>query len=264
MQQILLTMIRGTPRLEAPLAQLSPWVDWLVESEESLFSRLEDQVARRVVKTHTPLDGVRLVSEADYVVVLRDPLDLAVSLYHQAQNLDRKRVAELSGRRLRKPTPLPPLHDWLLDWTRNDVDRTQQMDSLQGVVHHAVDAFARAAASSNVHIVRYEVLIADLPGEMARLAVDLEIPVGAEEWPGLVEAATFESMRAEAAHRVPSPDGVLKDPSAFFRRGRPGNGREILDADEVLAYAQRVRQLVRATTGPDHAGRVAALLGVGD
>ena len=58
--------------------------------EDDLFARLEAQPGQRVVKTHTPLDGqVVLDVRATYAVVTRDPLDMAVSLYHQGDNLDR-------------------------------------------------------------------------------------------------------------------------------------------------------------------------------
>ena len=62
-----------------------------------VFARLAAQPHRRFIKTHTPLDGVPLDPRAHYVVVARHPLDMAVSLYHQSANLDRARIAELTG-----------------------------------------------------------------------------------------------------------------------------------------------------------------------
>ena len=38
MQQICLSLVHGTPELPAPLGELSPWVDWLIEPEAALFS----------------------------------------------------------------------------------------------------------------------------------------------------------------------------------------------------------------------------------
>lgn len=262
MQQILVSMVHGSPDLPAPLGELSPWVDWLVEPEDALFVRLEGQPGRRVVKTHTPLDGVVLDPRAAYVVVVRDPLDLAVSLFHQGDNIDRERVAELSGEPVRPAPPRPPLATWLRDWTLEEVDRTTSMDSLEGVVHHAADAWGRRG-SGQVHVVAYADLVADLEREMRALADALEIPVADEAWPGLVAAATFDDMRHRAAARVPGSPGVLKDPAAFFRRGRPGAGREVLDPADVAAYETRVRRLAERYAAPGEASAVAALLGVG-
>ena len=39
---------------------------------------------------------------------------------------------------------------------------------------------------------------------------------------------------------------MLKDPAAFFRRGNPGAGREILGDEDVAAYERRVRELLAA------------------
>ena len=168
-QQICLSLVHGSPALPAPLGQLSPWVDWLTEPEEVLFSRLDAQPGRRVVKTHTPLDGVVIDPRAAYVVVVRDPLDMAVSLYHQGDNLDRQRIAELTGRTASAPSPRPPLSDWLVRWTTDEADPMLSMDSLAGVVHHAADAWARADGE-RVLVVRYEGLVADLEGQMRWLA----------------------------------------------------------------------------------------------
>lgn len=259
MQQIVLSLFHG-PVLPAPLAELSPWVDWLTIPEPDLWAALAVQPGRRVVKTHTPLDGVVLDPRATYVVVTRDPLDLAVSLYHQGDNLDRERIAELTGQPYAAPAPRPPLADWVLAWTRRESDPTTSMDSLQGVVHHAADAAARRD-DRQVLVVRYEELAADLEGSMRWLAARLGVEVAEAQWPALVDAAGFASMRGAAAERTPDTRGVLKDPAAFFRRGRPGAGREVLDPTDVAAYELRVRRLVTAEA-PGHEPEVLRLLGV--
>jgi len=73
---------------------------------------------------------------------------------------------------------------------------------------------------------------------MRQLAGLLEMTVPARAWPGLVNAATFEQMRAGAARGTNGP-GVLKDPAAFFRRGTSGAGREVLTDAELAHYQAR-------------------------
>jgi hypothetical protein len=258
MQQVCLMLVHGTPTLPAPLAELSPWVDWMTTPEEELFARLEAQPGRRVVKTHTPLDGVVIDPRATYVVVVRDPLDLAASLYHQGDNLDRERISELTGQPYAGPAERPPLEEWLRRWTLHETDPMVSMDSLQGVVHHAADA-VRRRDDHRVLIVRYEEMVTDLEGRMRWLADRLAVTVGPDSWPALVEAAGFTSMRADAAARAPDQRGVLKDPAAFFRRGGPGAGREALPATDVAAYEQRLRGLV-AREAPGREAEVLRLL----
>ncbi|WP_435746454.1 sulfotransferase domain-containing protein [Nocardioides sp. SYSU DS0663] len=261
MQQICLSLVHGTAALPAPVGELSPWVDWLLEPEGDLFARLDAQPGRRVLKTHTPLDGVVLDPRATYVVVVRDPLDMAVSLYHQGDNLDRGRIAELTGRPAPLPSPRAPLAEWLVRWTTREADPLTSMDSLAGVVHHASDAWARCD-DRHVLVVRYEDLAADLEGTMRWLADRLDVDLDPRAWPSLVDGATLASMRASAADAAPGPRGVLKDPAAFFRRGTPGAGREVLSGDEVAAYERRVRELV-AAEGTDDPDGVLRLLNVG-
>lgn len=140
-------LIFQTPELPAPLAKLSPWLDWLITPREQVYARLEAQTHRRFIKTHTPLDGIPLDPRATYIVVGRHPLDMAVSLYHQGGNINRDRVRELTGQGQREePEPRPPrpgLHRWLVSWIDSQVRPREDLDSLAGVMWHMSDAWAR-------------------------------------------------------------------------------------------------------------------------
>jgi aryl sulfotransferase len=241
MQMICALLVLGTPDLPAPLAVLSPWVDHAVEPVVDVVARLEAQRHRRFVKTHTPLDGLPLDPRATYVVVARHPLDAAVSLYHQGGNVDRERVAELTGVPVRT-TARPPLHDWLVHWTLDETTAQQQLDSLVGVLHHVNDAWDRRE-DGNVLLVHYADLKADLDGQMRWLRDRLGISVPKESWAGLVEAASFERMRSRSAELVPDALGVLREPARFFRTGRSGTGREVLTVEELARYEARVAAL---------------------
>jgi aryl sulfotransferase len=251
MQMICALLVFGRPELPAPLAQLSPWLDWPAVPLEEVLAQLDAQPHRRFIKTHTPLDGIPIDPRASYIVVARHPLDAAVSLYHHATNIDRVQFRRLAG----LPEPIEqapaggpqPLRQWLLDWVDQQVDDPrEQLDSLQGVMWHLSDAWARRSAP-NVVLVRYEDLSADLPGQMHGLASALGISIREEEWPALIEAASFERMGAEAERLVPDPSGVvIKDPAAFFRRGRPGAGRELLTRTELDRYNARAAELAPA------------------
>lgn len=243
-QMICALLVFQTPDLPAPLDRLSPWLDWLVRPQEEVFAQLEAQQHRRFIKTHTPLDGVPLDPRATYVVVARHPLDAAVSLFHQGDNLDRARLRQLTGEPEpdRPPALRPPLREWLLSWIDRDVDPRMELDSLPGVMWHLSDAWARGDAP-NVVLVHYDDLSNDLEGQLRRLAARLDVPVHEALWPDLVAAAGFQAMRDRAAGVAPDPGGVLKDSAAFFRRGRSGAGRELLTEDELRRYLDRTAEL---------------------
>jgi aryl sulfotransferase len=247
MQMICALLVLQTARLPRPLSELSPWLDWLGTPLADVHELLAAQQHRRFIKTHTPLDGIPLDPRATYIVVARHPLDMAVSLYHQGSNLDRDRMAELTGRVAADaaPAPRPALNDWLVAWTERDVAPADALDSLPGVLWHLSDAWSRRDAN-NVVLMHYDDLLADLEGQMRLLAGRLGIRVPEGSWPDLVAAATFDRMRDAAREAAPNPMGILKDPAAFFRRGRSGAGREVLSDDGLDRYHDRTAQLAPA------------------
>jgi aryl sulfotransferase len=245
-QAICALLVFQTPDLPAPLAQLSPWLDWLSVEQSEVLAALAAQEHRRFIKTHTPLDGLPLDPKATYIVAARHPLDMAVSLYHHYANLDLPRIAELEGR----PSPgparsAPPLHDWLLSWITEKCDPTQRPDSLPGAMRHVTDAWSRRA-EPNVVLVHYHDLLTDLGGQMRRLAARLGITVPESTWPELVNAATFGSMRSRADRFNPDPAGVFLDRTAFFRRGESGAGAAVLSPVEISGYHLRTEQMACA------------------
>ncbi|MDG4792912.1 sulfotransferase domain-containing protein [Micromonospora sp. WMMD1082] len=238
-QMICALLVLRTPDLPAPLTELSPWLDWLVEPQEQVYARLAAQRHRRFIKTHTPLDGVPSDPRVHYVVVARHPLDMAVSLHHQGANLDRARVAELTGQPTAPDRDGPSVEQALVRWIDADPDPREELDSLPGVLWHLRDAWARRHRP-NVHLVHYDDLRGDLSGQMHHLADRLGLdPPG----PDLVEAATFDRMRARADRLAPDPAGVFKDRSAFFRSGRSGQGSALLDDAGRARYRARAAAL---------------------
>lgn len=253
-QMICALLIFQTPELPAPLAELSPWLDWLITPREQVLARLQAQAHRRFIKTHTPLDGIPLSPLATYIVVGRHPLDAAVSLYHQSSNINRGRLAELTGLTPDQPRPdrppRPPAREWLLKWIDADDTPVEYSDSLRGVLWHLSDAWSRRAdpgvGGPEILLLHYGELSADLDGQMRVLAHALGIEVAEDRWPDLVKAASFASMREAAQQQAPNPAGVLKDNAAFFRRGTSGAGRELLTSEEMAHYHDRASQFAPA------------------
>jgi aryl sulfotransferase len=284
MQMICALLVFQTPDLPAPLATLSPWLDWLIRPRDAVVADLEAQRHRRFIKTHTPLDGIPIDPRASYIVVARHPLDMAVSLFHQGDNLNRERMAALlnaghptadkpapqtatrpAGRH-RAAGPTEKDHDLpgpagratelgpaaastvresLLRWIDRDAKPADAMDSLAGVMWHLSDAWRRRH-DRNILLVHYADLVNDLEAEMRRIAERLDITVPEERWPALVKAAGFAEMQRNAANLVPDPAGILKDRNAFFRRGSSGAGRELLTDAELAHYEQRAAAMAPA------------------
>lgn len=243
-QTICLLLVHGTSLPEA-LGTLSPWVDWLGEDLDALNARMAARGHRRVLKTHTPLDGLPDDPRAVYVVVARHPIDAALSLYHQSDNIDRARVAERLGQPPPKPRAerLPPT-EWLREWIHDESAPAEWLESPRGVLHHVTDAWERArAGGQRVLLVHYADLLADREGQMRRLAAELGLTQPEDAWPELVEAAGFAAMSAAPDTYAPDPGRTLVDRAAFFRRGRCGEGRSLLRQEEVSAFEERCRRV---------------------
>ncbi len=243
-QMICALLIFQTPTLPDSLTRLSPWLDWLITPRDDVFAQLAAQDHRRFIKTHTPLDGLPAETSVTFIVTGRHPLDMAVSLYHHAGNLNRERIRELIGRDNNGPeiTQLPPLHQWLVEWVEQQVHPRDSLDSLPGVLWHLSDAWRRQA-TQDVVMIHYDDLLDDLGAEMHRLADLLDIAVPEETWPSLVEAASFAQMKANADSLIPDPSGILNSSTAFFRHGTSGAGAEVLTPVEVARYHQRAAEL---------------------
>jgi aryl sulfotransferase len=249
-QMICALLIFQTPELAAPVGWYSPWLDRLTQPREEVVAQLEAQRHRRFIKTHTPLDGIPVVPRATYLIVGRHPLDSAVSLYYQGENIDRDRQRQLVQETTGQPAPVRPdrprksARDWLLAWIDNDASAHQEMDSIRGVLGHDSGAWARQS-EPNIVLLHYADLSADLDGQMRQLADRLGITVPEPAWPGLVQTATFASMRASAA-KITGDGQVLKSATAFFRRGTSGAGQELLTEDELAHYYTRAASLAPA------------------
>ena len=242
MQMICALLVFGTPDLPGSLAELSPWLDWLVLPAGEVASGLDAQAHRRFIKTHTPLDGLPLDRRATYVVVARNPLDARRSHLHHRRNLDRELMSRLSGQ---PEVPAPgdvTEHDWLVEWIDRSCDWWTDLDSLEGVVHHVADAWSRRD-EPNVVLVHYDDLSRDLEGEMRRLASRLDLDVDEATWPALVDAATLDDMRSRAELVAPGPPGLFREPARFFRAGEVGTARALLGDDEIDRYELRLAEL---------------------
>jgi hypothetical protein len=107
---------------------------------------------------------------------------------------------------------------------------------------HLSDAWARRG-EPNVLLMHYDELSSDLEGQMRWLASQLGITVPAAAWPALVQAATFERMRASADRLIPTANGSFQASAEFFHRGVSGAGRRLLNNAELAGYHKRAAQL---------------------
>jgi len=107
-----------------------------------------------------------------------------------------------------------------LDGTRWDPFVPREGDVVVSTAYKAGTTWMQAIVSSLL-FVHFDDLLADLAGEMRRVAAFLEIDVPDDAWPERVGLATFESMRERAEQIVPGTAAHAS--SAASGGGSPDN-----------------------------------------
>jgi aryl sulfotransferase len=157
LQMICALLVFRTEDLPVALTTVSPWLDMRLRPLADVTRALEAQRHRRFIKTHTPLDGLPRMPGVSYVVVGRDPRDVAVSMDHHRGNLDDRVIhrlltaGETAGRETAgggtagggtagggtaaRPQRPAGRRERVLRWIHDERPATESLDSLRAVVH---------------------------------------------------------------------------------------------------------------------------------
>jgi aryl sulfotransferase len=235
--------------LPMSLDLISPWLEMLMRPLADVTRDLEAQQHRRFIKSHTPLDGLPFHDKVTYICIGRDPRDAALSLDNHMANMNMtafvfalKSAVGLDGLSESAPAghsvPSGSARKRFWEW----VDAPTS-PGLRTMVHH-LKTFWEARECSNVVLLHYGDLKADLEGQMRHLAARVDVTIHEESWLELVQAATFEEMRSRANEIVPnSTEGVWRDNARFFNKGTSGQWRGLLDDEDLRRYEARIMGL---------------------
>jgi aryl sulfotransferase len=238
-QMICALLVHQTQELPLPLTRLSRWIERHSEPIDSVVADFEAQEFRRIVKTHTPLDGLPYYDDLFYVFCGRDPRDAFLSAADHLENMSEASQAD-ANRRANMPAdfqfPTDPntlFKMWLTLPTQEWVPDGFPMGS---VLYHA-SSFWPHRKLSNILFVHYDDLSTGLDDEMRRLSKFLGIPIDDRVFPSLVAAARFDAMRKSSAQNAPGAHfGEWRDPSAFFKKARHGEWRTVLNSENLQLY----------------------------
>lgn len=232
-----LLVFQGTD-FPGPLNEISPWLDLVTDTREALHSRMARQAHRRILKTHTALDGLRWFPDARYLYVARDPRDVFVSMMNHQANTDVETERALAAEMGQSVTVTDllandiekALAEWLsrgfFDWERDGYP-------YWSVFHHG-ETFWQHRQQDNILMLHYSQLKSDLGGQMRRISRFLDVDVDESLFPSLVKAATFESMKSKADQLVPDADsGMWKSNRKFFNQGVNGQWRAVFSEANI-------------------------------
>lgn len=230
MQTIVALLLSGDPDVDTDLSVKMPWIDVRLREMPEVAERLEAMTHRRSMKSHTPMDGLPLDDQAQYLCVFRHPLDAHFSYRKHVRNIPMSWFdlfypeADSDGITFRR----------FLDGGAEGFDGDAM--PLAHIIRHYKAAIA-LADRPNVSLFHYADMTRDLPGTFAKLADMLNISHPSVVLDQLVQAATFSNMKANAERYAPAGGkGFMKSDSEFFHSGTSGKWDGKLTDKEMEAY----------------------------
>jgi hypothetical protein len=253
-QMICGLLVHGEGGLPKPLTQLSRWLDRHTIPIEEQIAELESQAHRRIIKTHTPLDGQPYFPEVRYIFCGRDPRDAFLSFIDHLHNVSPHAMTDINRR-----MGLPEDQQMAVDanelfplWATTGNQPWAYDGAPFGLpMLYMVESYWRFRHLPNLLFLHYADLTRDLDGEMRRVAAFLDIAVDEAEWPALVAAASFAGMKDKAQETAPDADlGEWSNSGDFFRAARMEAWRNGLSAENQALYetvnAERVDPEMKA------------------
>ncbi len=227
------------------LDHYSPWIDLRWSPFDRVIERIEAQDHRRVLKSHLPLDGLRFFAEAKYIVVGRDPRDVFMSLWNHYSSYTGETYALANNPDGLVGPPLPPAPADIKDFWRSWITRGSFAWDSEGYpfwsnLRHA-QTWWNYRHLPNILFVHYNDLLADLEGEIARVAAFLGIAVAPETVHAIAGLVGFDSMKRDAERLVPGRGTRFRGgPTTFIFKGTNGRWREALGDEDLALYPAAV------------------------
>jgi aryl sulfotransferase len=224
--------LSGEPNaVDAQISMKSPWIDIAIRDLAEVMARLEAQSHRRQVKTHTPFDGIPLWPDLRYIAVYRHPLDVFLSWQRHVANMTR----DIHKERAADPDAA---FTYFLEGDHHEGV------SLGGLVEHYRCTLDREPRENLLRL-HYADMLADLPSAVAAIAAHVGIDHPPALMERIVKAATFDSMKANAARFAPSAgQGFWHSDAGFFDSAGSGKWSGRFNDAQLAAYDARMATLL--------------------
>lgn len=252
MQRIVAALVFQDP-MPRPIPMVSPWVEARFRGTGAeMQAVIEALPHRRFLKTHLPLDALPLHEEVRYIHVGRDGRDACLSAHNHFSSFSEAQLAGFDrigaeDPAIGAPYPRPPADPaaFFRHWLSAPTIPGQGDGVPHGSFFDLELSWWRERRRENLLLVHFDDLLADLDGEMRRIAAFLGIAVDEALWPSLVAASRFEAMQAAGDALMPQMRTMLEGGTRrFFHRGASGRWRGVLSDDDLARYAAAVRDSV--------------------
>jgi aryl sulfotransferase len=219
------------------ISTFSPFVELRPVPAAVVMATLAEQQHRRCIKSHVALGGIAFDSEASYIVVGRDPHDIAMSLWNFYSTFTDVQFNDPGAGIAPLPRPPQDFHDFWQSWiTRGTFPWETDGYPFWSCFHHA-QTWWEARHRPNVLFVHFNDLLSDLEAEVDRMMAFLSIACEGETRRGILDLVTFAAMKRDAAKLAKRAEEMLNGGAAtFIHKGTNGRWRGVLTDDELAQY----------------------------
>ena len=219
----------------------SPWIECRFLPFDAILKQLEGESHRRCLKTHLPLDGLPWQSNVQYIVVGRDPRDVFMSLWNHYSAHTPAFFERVNSVPDRVGPPLPPcpdnIHEFWQMWTTRGWFAWETEGYPQWSNFRHVQTWWDYRDLPNILFVHFNDLLADLAGEIKRVAEWLDIKCAAETIATITELATFKTVKEMAAQgKLGTYKNFKGGAATFYNKGTNGRWRGLLTPQELKLY----------------------------
>lgn len=248
-QAIVANLIFRDGQIPGPVGEISPWLDMRLMPFEPMMAALEAQKHRRFIKTHLPLNGLRFIDRAKYIVVGRDARDMFMSLLNHHKSYSDEIKGELSRFDEIAGGPFPSeVGDDKAFWRRWISESWFSWES-DGYPYWSHLGHAQSwwdyRALPNVLLVHFNDLLANPETEVRRIAAFLDIEVDDDHMTGILHRTTFGEMKKNFNQILPEMNLIMRRGGEdFMHKGTNGRWREFLDAEDLKLYQEAVQRVL--------------------
>lgn len=209
----------------------SPWIDCRPTPDAP--AKAGAQTHRRFLKTHLPLRHLVYSPKAKYLFVARDPRDVAWSFHNHLTNFtDAARQAHLAAAdKIPRPAPDPDVRRYYHDF----LDGPAQLPPYWEFMRE----WWAIRALPNILFLHHAELVADLGGQIRRIAAFLDISLEENALPRLASHCGIEHTRKVAAADPHLARVFRGGAETFINKGSNGRWRTVLEPEEI-AKGERI------------------------
>jgi len=236
-QAIIMMLLRGAAETERPIWHDSLWLDCGLRDQDKAVEVLNNQTARRCIKSHSPLDSIPFHPGVTYITVYRHPIDVHFSL--------EKHVANMSADVLQFMYPDRQGASFSRFLTEPATDAGTDDLTLASLLHH-YRSFSAWAHLPNVHFFHYADLRRNPTHMIRRYATAIGLAPGDRVIEEITAATSFSSMKQVTQNTKDSAGpSAFKDAAGFFHSATSNKWIGRLSDAEVAAYCLKFSEIAQ-------------------